>query len=60
MKQQLQHPVRRSNQQRPGQDDNPEIWPLSAREFMKLPLSGPLSIRKEIRLTRLTPADQAA
>lgn len=59
MKQQGQHPVRRSHQQRPGQDKE-EIWPLSAREFMKLPLSGPLSIRKEIRLTRLTPADQAA
>lgn len=59
MKQQRQRPARRNNQQRLNQDKE-EIWPLSAREFMKLPLSGLLSSRTQIRFTRLTPSDQAA
>lgn len=59
MKQQLQRPASRHNQQRLDQDKE-EIWPLSAREFMKLPPSGLLSSRKQIRFTRLTPSDQAA
>lgn len=59
MNQQLQRPARRNNQQRLDQDKE-EMWPLSAREFMKLPLSGLFSSRKQIRFARLTPSDQAA
>lgn len=59
MKQQIQRPVRRTEQQRPAQDED-HVWPLSAREFMKLPVSKLLSAGKRIRFTRLTPPDQAA
>ncbi|MCW5799310.1 MAG: hypothetical protein KIT40_12465 [Nitrospira sp.] len=59
MKQQVQRPVRRAEQQRPTQDKD-GVWPLSAREFMKLPVSGLLSAGKRIRFTGLTPPDQAA
>ncbi|HQR16010.1 MAG TPA: hypothetical protein PKW52_16275 [Nitrospira sp.] len=59
MKQHIQRPVRRTEQHRPTQDKN-RVWPLSAREFRKLPMSGLLSTGKRIRLTRLTPPDQAA
>ncbi len=59
MKQHIQRPVRRTEQHRPTQDTD-GTWPLSAREFMKLPMSGLLSTGKRIRLTRLTPPDQAA
>ncbi|HMU30874.1 MAG: hypothetical protein KF854_10335 [Nitrospira sp.] len=59
MKQQIQRPVRRTEQQKPTQDKD-GVWPLSAREFMKLPVSGLLSTGKRIRFTRLTPPDQAA
>jgi len=39
MQKQIQRPVRRTETQR--NDDNEELlWPLSAREFMKLPASG--------------------
>lgn len=58
MKQQRQRPVRRTEEQRPTQDKE-GVWPLSAREFMKLPVSGLLS-GKRIRFTRLSPPDQAA
>ena len=59
MQQQIQRPVRRSEPQRPvpGKED---VWPLSAREFMKLPVSGLLAAGTRITLTRLTPPDQAA
>lgn len=59
MKQQVQRPVRRTAQPRPTQD-NGAVWPLSAREFMKLPVSGVLSKETRIKFTRLTPPDQAA
>ncbi len=59
MKQQIQRPVRCTEQQRPAQE-NETLWPLSAREFMKLPVSRLLSTGKRIRFTRLTPPDQAA
>ncbi len=59
MKQQTQRPVRRIEQQRPDQGKE-EIWPLSAREFMKLPVAELLSRRNRIRSTRLAPPDQAA
>ena len=59
MKQQIQRPVRRTEQQRPTEDKD-GLWPLSAREFMKLPVSGLLSRGRRIRFTRLAPSDQAA
>jgi len=59
MKQQTQRPVRRIEQPRPEQAKE-DIWPLSAREFMKLPVSELLSKRNRIRFTRLAPPDQAA
>lgn len=59
MKQQMQRPVRRTEQQRPAQDKD-GVWPMSARDFMKLPVSGLLTTGKRIRFTRLTPSDQAA
>lgn len=60
MRQQQQRPVRLSEQHRPAQDDTEGIWSLSAREFMKLPLSGLLSTRKPFRFTRLMLPDQVA
>ena len=59
MKQQVQRPVRRTAQPRPTQDKD-GVWPLSAREFMKLPVSSLLSTGTRIQFTRLTPPDQAA
>ncbi len=59
MKQQMLRPVRRPEQQRPTQDKD-GAWPLSAREFMKLPVSGLFTTGKRIRFTRLTPSDHAA
>ncbi|CAE6769008.1 MAG: hypothetical protein H8K06_12580 [Nitrospira sp.] len=59
MKQQWQRPVRRNDRQQPGHEKE-EIWLLSVREFMKLPLSRLLSTRTQIRLSRLTLPDQAA
>ncbi len=59
MQQQIQRPVRRVEQQRtvPEKED---VWHLSAREFMKLPVSGLLAAGKRIKFTRLAPPDQAA
>ena len=57
--QQIQRLVRRTEQQRPTEDQD-GVWPLSAREFMKLPVSSLLSREKRIRFTRLTSSDQAA
>ena len=37
-----------------------EVWPLSAREFMKLPVSGLMSAGKRLTFTRFAPSDQAA
>ena len=59
MKQQWPRPARRNDRQQPGHEKE-EIWPLSVREFMKLSLSGLLSTRTQIRLSRLTLPDQAA
>lgn len=59
MKQQRERPARRNNRQRPGQDKEPG-FPFSAREFMKLSLSGLLSTSIPIRVTRLMPPDRAA
>jgi hypothetical protein len=60
MQQQIQRPVRRTDQQR-TQDNQQEVWPLSAREFMKLPVSGLLSAGRRVTFTRLgNQPDQAA
>ncbi len=59
MKQQMPRPIRRTEQQRHPQDKE-GVWPLSAREFMKLPATGLLQAGTRIQLTRLTPPDQAA
>lgn len=60
MKQQMQRPIRRTEPQRPTQNKD-GVWPLSAREFMKLPVSELLLAGKRIQFTRLTPPpDQAA
>ena len=59
MQQHIQRPVRRTEQQRAAHD-KAGVWPLSAREFMKLPVSALLSTGKRITFTRLAPPDQAA
>ncbi len=60
MQQQIQRPIRRTEPQWPN-DDKQEVWPLSARQFMKLPVSGLLSAGKRLTFTRLSaPTDQAA
>jgi hypothetical protein len=58
MQQQVQRPVRRSET---TTNANQDVWPQSARQFMKLPVSGLLSAGKRLSFTRLTPPpDQAA
>jgi len=59
MTQQIQRPVRRSEPQRTNREKD-EVWPLSAREFMKLPVSGLLSTGRRVQFTRLTSPGQAA
>lgn len=59
MQRQIQRPVRRTEEQR-ADHDKEEVWPLSAREFMKLPVSGLLLAGRRIRFTRLAPPDQGA
>lgn len=60
MQQQVQRPVRRAETQRTPNADQ-EVWPQSARQFMKLPVSGLLSAGKRLTFTRLSaPPDQAA
>lgn len=59
MKQQRERPARRNNRQQPGQDKE-QSFPFSAREFMKLSLSGLLSTSIPIRVTRLMPPERAA
>ena len=59
MQKQIERPVRRAEQQSTDHDKE-RVWPLSAREFMKLPVSGLLSAERRIRFTRLAPPDRAA
>ena len=60
MQQQIQRPVRRTETQKTN-NGNQEVWPLTARQFMKLPVSGLLSAGKRLTFTRLSaPPDQAA
>ncbi len=60
MQKQIQHPIRRTEPQR-NPAGSQEVWPLSAREFMKLPVTGLLTKRDRLTFTRLSaPPDQAA
>jgi hypothetical protein len=60
MQQQIQRPVRRTEPQTPT-SANQEVWPQSARQFMKLPVSGLLSAGKRLSFTRLSaPLEQTA
>lgn len=51
MQKQIQRPVRRTETQR-VHDEKQEVWPLSARQFMKLPAAGLLSPGKRLTFTR--------
>ena len=53
MQKQIERPVRRTERQR-GNDDQQEVWPLSARQFMNLPVSGLLSAGRRVTFTRLS------
>lgn len=60
MQKQIQRPIRRTETQR-SSDDRQEIWPLSAREFMKLPAARLLTKQARLTCTRLyAPPNQAA
>jgi hypothetical protein len=60
MQKQIERPIRRTETQKTN-NGNQEVWPLSARQFMKLPVSGLLSAGKRLTFTRFsTPPDQAA
>ena len=59
MQKQIQRPIRRTETHKTNHD-NQEVWPLSARQFMKLPVSGLLSAGKRLTFRRLAPPDQAA
>ena len=60
MQKQIERPVRRTETRR-ANDEKQEVWPLSARQFMKFPVSGLLSAGKRLTFTRLSaPPDQAA
>ena len=60
MQQQVQRPVQRTAIRRVN-DDKHDLRPASARQFMKLPLSGLLTAGERLTFTRLTtPPDQAA
>lgn len=52
MQQQVQRPIRRGEGQG-TRDDNQELRPLSAREFMKLPASPILSARRRLAFSHL-------
>ena len=59
MQQQVQRPVRRTETQT-STNGHEEVWPQSARQFMKLPVSGLLWAGRRLSFTRLsTPSDQA-
>jgi len=47
MQKQIERPIRRTETQR-ADDEKQEVWPLSAREFMKLPVSGLISAGKRL------------
>ena len=58
MQQQIQRPVRRTETE--TTNANRDVWPQSARQFMKLPVSGLLSTGKRLTFARLSaPPDQS-
>ncbi|MEK6803019.1 MAG: hypothetical protein AABZ34_10155 [Nitrospirota bacterium] len=59
MQKHIERPVHRSETQRVDAEKQ-EVWPLTAREFMELPVSGLLSAGKRLTFTRFAPSDQAA
>lgn len=60
MPQQVQRPVRRTGTQRVN-DEVEDLWPSSAREFMKLPVSELLKTRTRWTFKRHTaPPDHTA
>lgn len=60
MQKQIERPIRRTETHMPNHG-NQEVWPLSARQFMKLPVSGLLSADKRLTFSRIVaPPDQAA
>ena len=59
MQKQIERPIRRTETQKTN-NGNQEVWPLSAREFMKLSVSGLLSAGKRLTFSRLAPPNQAA
>ena len=59
MQKQVERPIRRTQTQT-SNSETQEVWPLSARQFMKLPVSGLLSAGKRLTFARLSaPPDQA-
>ncbi len=59
MQQHIQRPIRRIETQRTDADKQ-ELWPLSARQFMKLPVSGLLAAKRPTFSRLSAPADQPA
>ncbi|MEP7153672.1 MAG: hypothetical protein ABI856_18370 [Nitrospira sp.] len=60
MQKQIERPIRRTETHKTNHG-NQEVWPLSARQFMKLPVSGLLSAGKRLTFSRIVaPPDQAA
>lgn len=53
MQQQMQRPTRRTDAHR-TKDDTQEVWPMSAREFMKLPIARLITGRTKVTFTRLS------
>ena len=59
MQKHVERPIRRTQTQN-SNSESQEVWPLSARQFMKLPVSGLLSTGKRLTFARLSaPPDQA-
>ena len=56
MQQQVHRPTRRAETQR-AHANRHEVWPLSAREFMKLPVSGLLSGGNRLVFIRPAPPE---
>ena len=60
MQEQMERPIRPTQPQTTN-CENQEVWPLSARQFMKLPVLGLLSAGKKLTFARLSaPPDRAA
>lgn len=60
MRKQIDRPVRRTETQKTT-NGNQKVWPLSARQFMKLPLSELLSASKRLTFSRIVARpDEAA